>query len=168
MFYLDRNQSIGYAVSHVYLMAQHGACYYHVMMNIKNRFKSSTSLGVFKDVAEGYHLEEFEKQFSDMSQKYPKVAPYLKKDVKFEKWSIGHFKGNKYEVMTTNIVETLNNMMLKARKYPITTMIDFVLFTMRQWFFTQCQESVLLTIPMIPKREAILRGRFDKTGSLMP
>ncbi|GMN44818.1 hypothetical protein TIFTF001_014009 [Ficus carica] len=80
-FISDRNQSISYAVSHVYPMAQHGACYYHVMMNIKNRFKSAASLGVFKVAAEAYCLEEFEKHFSDMSQKYPKVAQYLEKEM---------------------------------------------------------------------------------------
>ena len=105
-------------------------------MNIKNHFKSVASLGVFKDAAEAYHLEEFEKHFSDMSQKYPKSAQYLEKDVKFEKWSRAHFKGNGYEVMTINIVKTLNNMMLKTIKYLITAMIDFVLFTTGQWFFT--------------------------------
>jgi hypothetical protein len=167
-FISDRNQSISYAVSHVYPMAQHGACYYHVMMNIKNRFKSAASLGVFKAAAESYCLEEFDKHFSDMSQKYPKVAQYLEKDVKFEKWSRAHFKGNRYEVMTTNIVETLNNMMLKAREYPITAMIDFIIFTMGQWFFTRRRESVLVTTPITPKREAILRRRFDAAGSLTP
>ena len=111
-------------------------------MNIKNRFKSAASLGVFKAAAESYCLEEFEKHFSEMSQKYPKVAQYLEKDVKFEKWSRAHFKGNRYEVMTTNIVETLNNMMVNAREYPIIAMIDFILFKMGQWFFTRRRESV--------------------------
>ena len=96
------------------------------------------------------------------------MAQYLEKDVKFEKWSRAHFKGNKYEVMTTNIVETLNNMMVKAREYPITAMIDFIIFTMGQWFFTRCRESVLVTSPITPKREAILRRRFDEAGSLSP
>ncbi|GMN61545.1 hypothetical protein TIFTF001_030624 [Ficus carica] len=114
---------------------EHGACYYHIMMNIKNRFKSAVSFGVFKDAVEAYPLEEFEKHFSDMSQKYPKVAQYLENDVRFEKWSRAYFKGNMYEVMTTNIVKTLNNMMLKAREYPITAMIDFVFFTIGQWVF---------------------------------
>ena len=72
-----------------------------------------------------------------------------------------------YEVMTTNIVETLNNMMLMAREYPIIVMIDFVLFTMGQWLFTWCQESVLVTASITLKREAILRGRFDEAGLLM-
>ncbi|GMN48539.1 hypothetical protein TIFTF001_017707 [Ficus carica] len=148
-------------------MAQHGTCYYHVMMmNIKNRFKNVDSLRVFKDAAEAYHLEEFEKHFSDTSQKYPKVAQYLEKDVKFEKWSRAHFKDNGYEVLTTNIVETLNNMILKAREYPIIAMIDFVLFIMGQWFFTRRRESVLVTTLITLKKEAILRGRFDEAGSL--
>ncbi|GMN19564.1 hypothetical protein TIFTF001_046961 [Ficus carica] len=135
---------------------------------MKNRFKSAASLGVFKAAAEAYYLEEFGKHFSDMRQLYPKVAQYLEKDVKFQKWSRAHFKGNRYEVMTTNIVETLNNMMLKAREYPVTAMIDFVLFTMGQWFFTRRRESVLVTTPITPKREEILRRRFDEAGSLTP
>ncbi|GMN46160.1 hypothetical protein TIFTF001_015349 [Ficus carica] len=138
-FISDRNQSISYTVSHVYPMVQHGACFYQVMMNIKNRFKSPASLRVFKNAAEAYRLVEFEKHLSNM-----------------------------YEVMTTNIVKTLNNMMLKAREYPIIAMIDFVLFTMGQWFFTRCRESVLVTTPITLKREVILRRRFDEAGSLTP
>ncbi|GMN46200.1 hypothetical protein TIFTF001_015377 [Ficus carica] len=80
-------------------------------MKVKKSTKSLKEV----DAAEAYRLEEFEKQFSDMSRKYPKVAQYLEK-----------------EVMTTNIVETLNNMMLKAIEYPITAMIDYDLFTMGQ------------------------------------
>ncbi|GMN72133.1 hypothetical protein TIFTF001_052795 [Ficus carica] len=50
-----------------------------------------------KAAAEAYCLEEFGKHFSDMRQLYAKVAQYLEKDVKFQKWSRAHFKGNRQE-----------------------------------------------------------------------
>ena len=60
-FISDRNQSIGNAVSRVYPLAHHGACMYHVMLNIKSRFKSSASLEKFKEAAEAYRVDEFNK-----------------------------------------------------------------------------------------------------------
>lgn len=165
-FISDRNQSIGNAVSHVYPMAHHGACIYHIMLNIKSRFKSSASLQKFVEAAEAYRVDEFYKHFNDIRQRHPNVAQYLEKDVKFEKWSRVHFKGNRYEVMITNIVETLNNMMHIEREYPIIAMVDFFIFTMGQWFLTRRRESAAVTTPMTAKREAKLRPRFDEVGKL--
>ena len=123
-FISDRNQSIFNAVARVYPMSHHGACYWHVMQNIKHRFHSSASLKMHKAAAEAYSVTEFSKYFEEIRRMFPSVAKYLEDDVKFERWSKAHFKGNRYEVMTTNIAESVNSMMKKAREYPMTAMID--------------------------------------------
>ncbi|XP_062088953.1 uncharacterized protein LOC133795522 [Humulus lupulus] len=110
-FISDRHQSIEHAVRRVYVMASHGACYWHVKQNIKHRFKSAASSKLYKKVAIAYLIEEFNKHFDHIRKIYPRVAKYLENDVKFKKWSRAHFGGNRYEVMTTNIVETVNNLM---------------------------------------------------------
>lgn len=111
-------------------MAHHGACYYHVAHNIKSKFKSCASLSMYMNAAEAYRIEVFGKHFDEIRKTYPRVAKYLEEEVKFEKWSRAHFKGNRYEVMTSNIVESVNSMMKKAREYPITALIDFILSKM--------------------------------------
>ena len=68
--------------------------------------------------------------------------------------------------MTTNIVETVNNMMMVAREYPITALVDFVLYTIGQRFFERHQDSLNMTGKITPRREALIRNRWDNTGSL--
>ena len=60
----------------------------------------------------------------------------------FEKWLTAHFQGNRYEVMTNNIVEIVNNMLRVIREYPITALVDFILYTMRQWLFERHRDSL--------------------------
>ena len=94
------------------------------------------------------------------------MAKFLEEKAKFEKWSRSHFRGNIFEIMTTNITETVNNMMRKAREYPITALIDCVLFKMGQWFLTRRWKALALESPITLNREEILRNRWDQAGSL--
>ncbi|XP_062103376.1 uncharacterized protein LOC133814432 [Humulus lupulus] len=110
-FIYDRHQIIKHEVRHVYVMASHGACYWHVKQNIKHRFKSDAGTKLYKKAAIAYCIEEFNKHFDQLRKIYPRVAKYLENDVKFRKWSRAHFGGNQYKVMTTNIVESVNNLM---------------------------------------------------------
>ena len=114
-FISDRNQSIQYAVKSIYPLAEHGACFWHVSMNIRQCFKSGASIGIYKRAVEAYRVEEFNKHFDELRQGFPRVANFLEGEVEFQKWSRAHFQGNKYEVMAINIVET---MMRVAREYP--------------------------------------------------
>ena len=61
------------------------------------------------------------------------MPKYLKDEVRFEKWS--RSQGNRYEVMTTNIAETVKNIIKVAREYLITALVDFVFYMIGQWFF---------------------------------
>ncbi|XP_055800402.1 uncharacterized protein LOC129869828 [Solanum dulcamara] len=53
------------------------------------------------------------------------VAKYLE-DVGFHKWSRAHFPGNRYDVMTTNIAESINSMFLAEREFPITALFNSI------------------------------------------
>ncbi|XP_062119035.1 uncharacterized protein LOC133832747 [Humulus lupulus] len=69
--------------------------------------------------------------------------------------------------MTINIVETVNNLMRKAREYPIIAMIDFIISTMGQWFLSRRREAYAVTTPLTLKKEETLRKRWDEVGSLI-
>lgn len=168
-FISDRCISIEHAVGVVYPQASHGACYFHVKMNIIHKFKSEASITKYCRAAEAYTLQEFEKHFNELRATFPRVAKYLEDEVRFEKWSRAHFKGNRYEVMTTNIVESVNSMMRSAREYPITALIDFVVETMGQWFMKRRSDSLTMeNMPITPRREKILRERWNNACSLTP
>ena len=84
-FISNRNQSIQYAVRSIYPLAKHGACFWHVSMNIRHRFKSGASIGIYKRAAEAYRVEEFNKHFDELRQGFLRVAKYLEEEVRFEK-----------------------------------------------------------------------------------
>ena len=110
-FISNRNQSIQYAVRSINPLAKHEAYFWHVSMNISHRFKSGALIEMYKRAIEAYRIEEFNKHFDELRQGFPRMAKYLEEEVGFEKWSRAHFQGNLYEVMTNNLVETVNNMM---------------------------------------------------------
>lgn len=153
-FIFDRNQSIQNSVCHVYPMAHHGACYYHVTLSIKFKFKSCAPLSMYKNATEAYCVEVFRKHFDEIHETYPRVAKYLEEEVKFKKWSRAHFKGNRYEVMTSNIVESV---IKKTGEYSITALIDFILSKMGECIYIRRWEALAVKTPLTPKGEEILR-----------
>ena len=44
----------------------------------------------------------------------------------FGQWSRAHFSGNRYNIMTTGCVESINNALREARAYPIIALLDAV------------------------------------------
>ena len=67
------------------------------------------------------YLEEFNDHFLELKDKSPETAFVLEHDVGFEKWSKAHFSGNMYDVMTTNIVESLNAILIEEREYRVAS-----------------------------------------------
>ncbi|XP_044491361.1 uncharacterized protein LOC123215368 [Mangifera indica] len=53
------------------------------------------------------------------------VGAYLY-EVRFERWSKTHFSGHRYNIMTTNIVESVNALIGHARGLPITMLVKFI------------------------------------------
>ena len=139
-FISNRNQSIKYALRSIYPLAKHLTYFWHVLMNIRHCFKSCASIGIYKIAVEAYCVEEFNKHIDELRQGFPRMAKYLEEEV--GKWLRAHFQSNMYEVMTNNIVEIVNNMLRVIIEYPITALVDFILYTMRQWLFERHRDSL--------------------------
>ena len=69
-------------------------------------------------VVNTYRVEDFDSYMIEISQRHPRVSKYLEHEVGFKKWSWCHFPGLKYNITITNMVESLNNMLFIARKFP--------------------------------------------------
>ena len=52
---------------------------------------------------------------------------YLVNEVGIEKWAHVMFKGYMYNIMTTNIIKTLNSTLKKAREYPLLLLLNAIL-----------------------------------------
>ena len=50
-------------------------------------------------------------------------------------WSRPHFRGNRYNHMSSNSAESINALSRYPCKVPILMLIDFFCVTMQQWWF---------------------------------
>ncbi|KAL5579492.1 hypothetical protein UlMin_011934 [Ulmus minor] len=167
VFVSDRAKSIKNAVSTVFYNVQHGACAWHVAQNVKNKFKCSDIMGSYWKAVNMYRVEEFNGYMTEISRKYPRVSKYLENEVGFEKWLRCHFPGLRYNITITNIVESLNSMLVNAREFPYIVLLDVIQAKMSKWWNKRQEIGVRLTSPLTPKREDELRARFAIANVLL-
>ena len=131
----DRSPSIATSVANIFPHAHHGICGVHLYFNIVSRFgKSKTVKGIFWEACRAYTVDAFDAAMDVMKKTKEPVWEYLK-SINPETWSRAHFKGNRYNLMSSNSAESINALSRHARKVPILMLIDFFRATMQQWWF---------------------------------
>ncbi|KAH0674468.1 hypothetical protein KY284_025555 [Solanum tuberosum] len=122
----SRHKSIANSIVNVYNYAHHGYCMRHLDENLLVNHHCGDYLYLYYNAAKSYSLEEFDNYFVEFKNKYPAAAVVLEHDIGFEKWSRAHFPGNRYDMMTTNIAESLNVMLIDERKYPVESIFNSI------------------------------------------
>ncbi|KAH0706487.1 hypothetical protein KY289_011563 [Solanum tuberosum] len=121
----DRHQSIRKMVSIVFPLAHYGCCMRHLGENIRNNFHNASVVYHFYKAAKAYNIDVFSDHFNRIRDLVPQAATHLER-VGFHRWSRAFFPGNRYNIMTTNIAESVNSMFLDEREYPITALFDAI------------------------------------------
>ncbi|XP_022891593.1 uncharacterized protein LOC111406393 [Olea europaea var. sylvestris] len=128
--------------------------------------------------AKEYSLINFEKSMANLYRKSPAVGQYLEKKVGYEFWSRAHFKGIRYNIMTTNNAESLNSLFKNAREFPVLAMVEQIRKTLQKWFYERHIEAEecasTLTPPIedkmrkncLTKYDSYFRQIFDKYDSI--
>ncbi|KAH0784216.1 hypothetical protein KY290_003814 [Solanum tuberosum] len=125
-FISDRHKSIANGFAKVYNHAHHGYFRRHLGENLCISHQCGDSLYLYYNAAKAYCLKEFNDHFLEFKDKSPEAAFVLEHDIGFEKWSKAHFTGNMYNVMTTNIADSLNAMLIDEREYPVASIINSI------------------------------------------
>ena len=69
--------------------------------------------------------------------------------------------------MTRNYAESFNGKSRRAKRYPITTLVDFWRFTLQDWFCKQRELVDKCNGPLSPDIENNLHKSFDVASSLI-
>ena len=75
---------------------------------------------------------------------HPDAANYLENDVGFHRWARCHFPVRRYDIMTTNIAESMNALLKEARTLPIVALADWIRSVLQRWFFERREEAAKL------------------------
>ncbi|CAE6223134.1 unnamed protein product [Arabidopsis arenosa] len=132
----------------VFPNAAHAACVVHLQRNISSIFKAKTLSFLVSRAARAYRIANFHLVFGEICRVSPEYGAYLK-SIGFDHWARSYFVGERYNVMTSNVVEFLNAVLKEAREFPIVYIVEFVRKTLMSWFAirreTAKQENTMLT-----------------------
>ncbi|XP_024004811.1 uncharacterized protein LOC112081966 [Eutrema salsugineum] len=98
---------------------------------------------------------------AELRQIKPDLADYLEEaDVSL--WSRVHFVGDRYNIKTSNVAESINAALKKARGYPISFLLDFIREKLGRWFLKRREDALSLTAHNTRGMEYLLaiRGHY--------
>ncbi|XP_019238105.1 PREDICTED: uncharacterized protein LOC109218211 [Nicotiana attenuata] len=130
IFLSDRHQ----AITKVYPESHHGICIYHLEQNLKRRKVKIEVIKLFQSAARVYRRKEFDLYMSDIAKVDKKTYDYLMEEPP-ERWARSCSPRRRYDMLTTNIVESMNSVLLEARELPILRMMDFIQVKLQHWFY---------------------------------
>ncbi|CAN7128001.1 unnamed protein product, partial [Brassica rapa subsp. narinosa] len=88
------------------------------MRNVVSRYKSKGLAKLVCAAAFSFKRKDFNDNFGKIRQSNPACAKYLE-DIGTAKWSRTYFLGNRYNLLTSNVAEQLNNALKKSRPSPV-------------------------------------------------
>ncbi|KAM3283014.1 hypothetical protein P3S67_026659 [Capsicum chacoense] len=99
-----------------------GCCIRHLGENIRNNYHNERVVTLFIEQLK-HIVEEFLDHFNQIVDMNPKVAEFLA-CVNFERWSRAFCPANMYNIMISNIVESVNSLFGDERELLIKAMVD--------------------------------------------
>ncbi|PHT51757.1 hypothetical protein CQW23_06219 [Capsicum baccatum] len=138
----------------------------HLTENLRINQHCREHLYLFYATAKAYSFDEFSDNFVELKSKCPEAAHVLENVLGFEKWSRAHFPGNRYDMMTTNIAESLNSILMDELEYPVSYIFNSIAKKISEKFrerhaFVGGKENIF-----VPYSERILRDNKSASNSL--
>ncbi|XP_020409192.1 uncharacterized protein LOC109946269 [Prunus persica] len=118
-----------------------------------------------ENAAKSYSIAEFDCHFHKIKRK-EHVAQYLE-EAGLHKWSRAHMDGHRYNVMTTNITESINSVLRFARMLPVVHLIGEIVNLLVKWFTERRELALNCTTTLYPNfGEKKLRNRLEDAARM--
>nr|KAJ0215328.1 hypothetical protein LSAT_V11C300126120 [Lactuca sativa] len=125
----NRAPAIAVSIQNVFPNDQHGLCAFHLIGNIVHTFgKNKKKIAIlFWKLVRAYKTTELRNIRDD-------VATYLSQ-IPHEKWTRAYCPTTRYDYITSNSAESMNDVSNKARKLSILPLLEFFRKLMQKWFY---------------------------------
>ncbi|PHU29326.1 hypothetical protein BC332_01419 [Capsicum chinense] len=138
----------------------------HLTENLCVNQHCGEHLYLFYAVANTYSFNDFHNNFVKLKSNCLEAAHVIENVHGFEKWSRAHFSGYRYDVMTINIVESLNSILMDKREYPVSYIFNLITRKFSEKFreryaFVDGKEN-----KFVPYAERILKDNKSASDSL--
>ncbi|KAL4035821.1 hypothetical protein IC575_004528 [Cucumis melo] len=101
-----------------------------------------------------------------MESIYPSIRGYLLK-VGFERWSCAYSRKRRYQIMTTNICESLNSKLKIDRDLPVASLLEAIREFLQRWFYERRKAASCLKSVLSSWAEGLIRKLVDESRSFI-
>ncbi|XP_024010534.1 uncharacterized protein LOC112085535 [Eutrema salsugineum] len=136
----DRHGGIAKAKKKWYPQSHHGACLVHIQRNVHGKFKGSGQKGLVGKAGEAFTVSNFKKLYARLKDVDYGCWEYMEK-IPLALWTRSHFSGQRYNMTSSNIAESLNNALLAPRDSPIIVMLEFIRRMLSRWL--ECRRETI-------------------------
>ena len=127
----DRHLAIAHACNTVFPNAFHGFCCRHLMMN--SNLKTAKLKAIYWRACKSYTEQEFDEHMSEIDGLQPEAYTKLE-NAGFDRWSRAYCPANRYNYLTTNSAESINNLTRDVRTVPITMLLEYYRRLLQVWY----------------------------------
>ncbi|XP_060965991.1 uncharacterized protein LOC133034690 [Cannabis sativa] len=159
----DRHESIAKAANTNFPNLMHGVCCYHLLKNIKTKFKKGGDelRNAFNGASKAYNAAEYEKNMRDLDNIHSGIRDYAVNEVGNSKWTRLYSQNRRYKTMTSNIAESVNAALKEVRELPIATLLECLHSLVQKWYWDNKNRALSTFTYLAQKPEKSLRKERD-------
>ncbi|CAH9135731.1 unnamed protein product [Cuscuta epithymum] len=163
----DKHKGIISATKRIFPHAMQGYCVEHLRRNMVPKFKGNAThlCWKFKAAYKAGPIKEFEEYMTLLDSQDVRIRHCLEK-IGTHKWAKCMSGPRRYDVMTSNCAESMNNVDTSAMEYCITNVIDFIRETMQKWFVERKESAEKTKTILTNKREKHLVDLQSQSAKL--
>ncbi|KAL5583266.1 hypothetical protein UlMin_015708 [Ulmus minor] len=110
--------------------------------------------------AKAYRLCEFACLMNALTLVQPRLGSYLQ-EVGYERWSRAYSEGRRYNIMTTNISECINIIIVKERELPVTELAEEMRSLVQRWHYERQTEAEKCKTRLTPSAKTLLFEQYQ-------
>ncbi|XP_022861665.1 uncharacterized protein LOC111382036 [Olea europaea var. sylvestris] len=134
--------------------------------NLIAKYSSSNVIFLFKWAVPAYRISKFDLLMTEIRTIRPSMTSYLER-AGISTWSWANFVGNRYNIMTNNIAESLNSVLRRQQSFPITSLVENITSSIQRWFYERKSASTKYSTTVTPKIDDELRKSFNASATLL-
>ena len=140
----DRAKGILTSLSELWRLQEprafHRFCLRHLKSNFQSQFPNRDLSNLMWRAATTHQVRKFEALMWEIQEENREAYEYLMR-IPLDKWTVSHDNGKRWGVLTTNLSESFNGLLKKARGLPVTAMVRLSLEQTVERYTRRCQKT---------------------------
>ncbi|KAL0533765.1 hypothetical protein IC582_027810 [Cucumis melo] len=159
-FVTDRKTCFAKGISSNFPSAFRGLCVQHLSQNLHDKYKNDTVATLFYNASRTYRESTFVEAWRHLLA-FPNGSGKYLNDVGIARWSRVHCPGRRYNMMTTNIAESMNSILKEPRDLPIASFLENVRALLQRWFWERREEGIKVTSTLTKWAELVIQKKQE-------